>query len=95
MESFVFRKLEITQAHVRALVLVPTVLCLLSAGSRTGQPVFICWPPSNSEQLVVKCLVQGHLDGTLQKIPVSFNKALCYVEESASVEHGESLLTLL
>lgn len=32
-------------------------------------PVFIYWPVSNSEQLVVKYLVQGHLDGTLQKIP--------------------------
>lgn len=40
-----------------------------ATGSRPVHPVLIYWSLSISEQLGVECLVQGHLDGTLQKNP--------------------------
>lgn len=46
---------------------IPTVLYALTTGACPAQADLIYWPLSSPEQLVVKCLVQGHLDGTLQK----------------------------
>lgn len=66
----------------------------LTTGSCPVQPAFIYWPLSNSEQLVVKCLVQGHLDGTLQKKkkPLRTSKILGNVKKRATINSKKSYL---
>lgn len=54
------------------------------------QPAFIYWPPCSSEQLVVKCLVQGHLDS--MRKPHQTSEMLHNTEKRARVNRKNGYL---